>query len=151
MVQAKSFVPLFIAWVSVALFLILGGKWMAALNSHRAALGLFVWLITIIVWVAFGVVHEAEELAEMLGEPFGTLILTLSIVIIEVALISAVMLGTAGATTLARDTMFSVVMIVLNGVVGLGLLVGGIRHHEQAFNLHGASAYLAVIIPLATI
>ncbi|HYK37897.1 ionic transporter y4hA [Alloacidobacterium sp.] len=151
MVQAKSFVRLFIAWVSVALFLILGGKWMAALNSHRAALGLFVWLFTIIVWVAFGVVHEAEELAEMLGEPFGTLILTLSIVIIEVALISAVMLGTSGATTLARDTMFSVVMIVLNGVVGLGLLVGGIRHHEQAFNLQGASAYLAVIIPLTTI
>ncbi|MEW5300671.1 MAG: hypothetical protein WDW36_003585 [Sanguina aurantia] len=87
----------------------------------------------------------------MLGEPFGTLILTLSIVLIEVALISAVMLGSEGASTLARDTMFAVLMIVLNGVVGIGLMVGGARHLEQSYNLQGASAYLAVVIPLATI
>ena len=140
-----------IAWVSVALFLTLGTKWITALNRHDVAIGLFVWLFVVIIWAAFGVVHEAEELAEMLGEPSGTLILTLSIVIIEVALISAVMLGAGDTATLARDTMFSVLMIVLNGVVGLGLLMGGIRHHEQAYNLQGASAYLSVIIPLATI
>jgi Ca2+:H+ antiporter len=151
MFKAKSLVRPVFAWVSVALFLTLGAKWISALNRHDVAIGLFVWLFVLIIWVAFGVVHEAEELAEMLGEPSGTLILTLSIVIIEVALISAVMLGAGDTATLARDTMFSVVMIVLNGVVGLGLLMGGIRHHEQAYNLQGASAYLSVIIPLATI
>src|SRR5215469_13496287 len=127
MQRAMTKIRPLIGWLTVALFLIFGKPWMSGLDNHALAIGLFAWLFAVIVWVAFGVVHEAEELAEMLGEPFGTLILTLSIVIIEVALISAVMLGTAGATTLARDTMFSVVMIVLNGVVGLGLLVGGIR------------------------
>ncbi|MET0249224.1 MAG: calcium:proton antiporter [Sphingobium sp.] len=112
---------------------------------------LFAWLLAITFWAAFGVVHEAEELADILGEPYGTLILTLSIVIIEVALISAVMLGPKALPTLGRDTMFAVLMIVLNGVVGLGLLVGGLRHHQQSFNLQGASAYLAVTIPLAVI
>lgn len=112
---------------------------------------LFAWLLGIILWSAFGVVHEAEELAEVLGEPLGTLVLTLSIVVMEVALISAVMLAAKGTPTLGRDTMFAVLMIVLNGVVGLGLLVGGLRHHQQSYNLQGASAYLAVIIPLAMI
>jgi Ca2+:H+ antiporter len=151
MSRAKSLVRPVFAWISVGVFLTLGSKWITALNRHDVAIGLFVWLFVVIIWVAFGVVHEAEDLAEMLGEPFGTLILTLSIVIIEVALISAVMLGAGDTATLARDTMFSVLMIVLNGVVGLGLLLGGIRHHEQAYNLQGASAYLSVIIPLATI
>jgi Ca2+:H+ antiporter len=151
MSKAKSLVRPVFAWISVGVFLTLGSTWITALNRRDVAIGLFVWLFVVIIWVAFGVVHEAEELAEMLGEPFGTLILTLSIVIIEVALISAVMLGSGDTATLARDTMFSVLMIVLNGVVGLGLLMGGIRHHEQAYNLQGASAYLSVIIPLATI
>ena len=67
------------------------------------------------------------------------------------ALISAVMLGAKEAPTLGRDTMFAVLMIVLNGVVGLGLLVGGLRHREQSYNLQGAAAYLAVMIPLSVI
>lgn len=149
--RAKMLVRPGIAWITVTLFLIFGSDWMAELNTHAVGLSLFAWLFFVIVWVAFGVVHEAEELASLLGEPFGTLVLTLSIVIIEVVLISAVMLGAGDTSTLARDTMFAVLMIVLNGVVGLGLLIGGIRHHEQTYNLHGASAYLAVIIPLATI
>jgi Ca2+:H+ antiporter len=140
-----------IGWLTVAFFLIFGKQWMAGLGNHALALGLFAWLFIVIIYVAFGVVHEAETLAEMLGEPLGTLVLTLSIVIIEVVLISAVMLGSEGSATLARDTMYSVLMIVLNGVVGLGLLMGGIRHYEQAYNLKGASAYLSVIVPLATI
>jgi Ca2+:H+ antiporter len=107
--------------------------------------------LAVIVWCAFGVVEEADHLAELLGEPLGTLILTLSIVIIEVALIAAVMLGAHAAPTLGRDTMFAVLMIILNGVVGLALLLGGLRHHEQEYNLQGAVAYLAVVLPLATI
>jgi Ca2+:H+ antiporter len=147
----KAFVRPVLAWLSVALFLVFGAQWMGGLGNPWIGAGLFAWLFLLIIWVAFGVVHEAEELAEMLGEPFGTLILTLSIVLIEVALISAVMLSSQDASTLARDTMFAVLMIVLNGVVGLGLLIGGARHHEQSYNLQGASAYLAVVIPLATI
>ena len=146
-----SWLRLAAGWGSVAAFLTFGAGWLHGLADPLLAAGLFAWLLGVIIWLAFGVVHEAEELAEMLGEPFGTLILTLSIVIIEVALISAVMLGAKEAPTLGRDTMFAVLMIVLNGVVGLGLLVGGLRHREQSYNLQGAAAYLAVMIPLSVI
>lgn len=146
--------PLFrltFAWGTLILFLFFGDSWLDGLNAPLTAFGLFVWLLAAISWAALGVVHEAEELSDLLGEPYGTLILTLSIVIIEVALISAVMLGAKDAPTLARDTMFAVLMIVLNGVVGLGLLLGGLRHGEQSYNLQGAAAYLAVIVPLTVI
>jgi Ca2+:H+ antiporter len=140
-----------IAWATVALFLFFGYSWLADLSSILRAAGLFVWLFAVILWCASGVVEEADHLAELLGEPLGTLVLTLSIVIVEVVLIAAVVLGSEAASTLGRDTMFAVLMIVLNGVVGLALLLGGLRHHEQAYNLQGAVAYLAVIIPLSVI
>lgn len=140
-----------VAWATVLAFAWFGKGWLADLSRPLFAGGLFAWLLAVIVWAAFGVVHEAEEIAHRLGEPLGTLVLTLSIVIIEVALISAVMLSAKDAPTLGRDTMFAVLMIVLNGVVGLGLLVGGLRHHQQRYNLQGASAFLSVIIPLTTI
>jgi Ca2+:H+ antiporter len=97
------------------------------------------------------VVRNSEGLAEILGEPFGTLILTLAITAIEVMLIAAVMLTGPPVSTLARDTMFAVLMIVFNGMVGLSLLVGGLRYHEQTYNLQGANAFLAVIVPLAVL
>ena len=140
-----------VAWATVGAFAWFGKAWLGDLASPLFALALFAWLLVAIFWCAFGVVHEAEELAEILGEPLGTLVLTLSIVVIEVALVSAVMLGAKDAPTLGRDTMFAVLMIVLNGVVGLGLLVGGLRHHQQSYNLQGASAFLSVIIPLSTL
>lgn len=139
------------AWATVAAFAWFGKGWLADLSQPPWAVGLFAWLLVVVVWAAFGVVHEAEELAHRLGEPLGTLILTLSIVVIEVVLVSAVMLSAKDAPTLGRDTMFAVLMIVLNGVVGLGLLIGGLRHHQQSYNLQGASAFLSVIIPLTTI
>ena len=139
------------AWATVAAFLLFGSTLLGQLGVPLMSAVIFLWLLGIIIWAAFGVVHEAEILAGRLGEPFGTLILTLSIVIIEVALISAVMLGAKGAPTLGRDTMFAVLMIVLNGVVGIGLLVGGRRHFAQSYNMKGASSYLAVIIPLTVI
>lgn len=144
-------IRLICAWGSVAAFLFFGEALLAQLGAPLPSLLIFAWLLGVIIWSAFGVVHEAEELAHRLGEPYGTLILTLSIVIIEVALISAVMLGAKGAPTLGRDTMFAVLMIVLNGVVGIGLLLGGLRHFSQSYNLKGATAYLAVIIPLTLI
>jgi Ca2+/H+ antiporter len=110
-------------------FLVFGDAWLADLGSPIKTAALFLWLIAVIAWCAFGAVEEADHLAELLGEPLGTLVLTLSIVIIEVALISAVMLAAQAAPTLGRDTMLAVLMIVLNGVVGLALLLGGLRHH----------------------
>ena len=139
------------AWASVAAFLLFGDTLLGQLGAPLPSLLVFLWLLGVIIWSSFGVVHEAEDLAERLGEPYGTLILTLSIVIIEVALVGAVMLGAKGAPTLGRDTMFAVLMIVLNGVVGIGLLIGGLRHFQQRYNLKGASSYLAVIIPLTVI
>lgn len=139
------------AWGSVAAFLLFGDTVLGQLGAPLPSLLVFAWLLGVIIWSAFGVVHEAEDIAHRLGEPYGTLILTLSIVIIEVALVGAVMLGAKGAPTLGRDTMFAVLMIVLNGVVGIGLLIGGLRHFQQRYNLKGASSYLAVIIPLTVI
>ncbi|WP_299492822.1 calcium:proton antiporter [uncultured Shewanella sp.] len=105
----------------------------------------------IMLWCAFNVVRHAESLAVILGEPYGTLILTLSVILIEVALISSVMLTGADSPTLARDTMFSVVMIILNGLVGISLLLGGWRHKMQSYNVQGANVYLSVLIPLAVL
>ena len=96
-------------------------------------------------------VRHADHLAARLGEPYGTLILTLAVTSIEVISISAVMLHGANNPTLVRDTLFAVVMIILNGMVGLSLLVGGLRHREQTYNLQGANAYLSVIIPLSVL
>lgn len=110
---------------------------------------IFIWLFAVILGSAFAVVRHADVLAERFGEPYGTLILTLSVTAIEVMSISAVMLHGANNPTLVRDTLFAVVMIVLNGMVGLSLLIGGLRHKEQHYNLQGANAYLGVIIPLA--
>jgi Ca2+:H+ antiporter len=149
--KAMTLARPFAGWLTVVLFLLFGSGWIAELSHPAVGLLLFAWLFVVIVWVAFGVVHEAEALAEMLGEPLGTLVLTLSIVVIEVVLISAVMLGGHGNATLARDTMYAVLMIVLNGVIGIGLILGGIRHYEQSFNLKGASAYLSVTLPLTII
>jgi Ca2+:H+ antiporter len=100
---------------------------------------------------ALSVVRHADHLAERLGEPYGTLILTLAVTSIEVMAISAVMLHGDNNPTLARDTLFAVVMIILNGMVGLSLLLGAWRRPEQHHNLQGANAYLGVIVPLATL
>ncbi|MEI3846677.1 MULTISPECIES: calcium:proton antiporter [unclassified Microbacterium] len=105
-------------------------------------------IVGIIVVCAFGVVTEAEHLAHRLGDPYGTLVLTLSIVLIEVILISAVMLGPGEHTTIARDSVMSVSMIILNLVFGAALVVGGLRRGDLRLNRTGASAYLAVLIVL---
>ena len=87
-----------------------------------------------------------------MGEPFGTLVLALAVTIIEVALIVSMMItGGPEKAELARDTVFAAVMIVCNGIVGLCLLAGGMRHREQAFQLQGANAALVVLIALTTL
>jgi len=110
---------------------------------------LFAWLFGVMLWGAFTVVRHADALAEILGEPYGTLILTISVVGIEVSLIAAIMLSGESSPTLARDTMFAVLMIVLNGLIGLALMIGALRHHEQHYNIDGANAFLALLVPLS--
>jgi Ca2+:H+ antiporter len=111
----------------------------------------FFWLFGVILGSAMAVVRHAEHLAVILGEPYGTLILTLSVTFIEVMSISAVMLHGENNPTLVRDTLMAVIMIILNGMVGLSLLVGAWKHREQHYNLQGANAYLGVILPLAVL
>lgn len=110
----------------------------------------FVWLFAVILGAALAVVRHAEALAERLGDPYGTLILTLSVTFIEAMAISAVMLHGENPT-LVRDTIFAVVMIILNGMVGVSLLLGGWKYREQHYNLAGANTYLGVIVPLTVL
>jgi Ca2+:H+ antiporter len=108
-------------------------------------------LLLILFGTVFAAVHHAEAIAERIGEPYGTLLLTLAVTIIEVALIATIMLGDKAAPALARDTVFAVVMIVCNGLVGSCILVGGLRYREQDFRVSGANVYLSVLAVLATI
>jgi Ca2+:H+ antiporter len=108
-------------------------------------------LLVILFGTVFAAVHHAETIAERIGEPFGTLLLTLSVTVIEVALIATIMLGAKAVPTLARDTVFAVVMIVCNGLVGICVLIGGLRYREQDFQVSGANLYLSVLAVLATI
>ena len=137
--------------VTTAILFTVGQDWFYGLDNTPKLIGLFIWVFAIMVWCAFGVVRHADSLAELLGEPYGTLILTISVIGIEVSVIAAVMLNGDPDPVLARDTMLAVLVIVLNGMVGLALLIGGIRHHEQAYNLEGARAFLGVLITVATV
>ena len=137
-------------WLTAALFLLFGSRWFAATADNAGlTLLLFAWLFAAILWGAFGVVRHAEHLAETLGEPYGTLILTMSVTIIEVAFIVTAIATSTQSSPVARDAVFAVVMIMLNGTIGLCLLLGGLRHREQTYNLPGARAFLSVVIPLA--
>ena len=147
----RSELVLWIGGATTILFLLFGERWLADLSRLWWFAFLFVWLFGVMLWLAFGVVRHADCLTVLLGEPYGTLVLTLAVIGIEVTMISAVMLTGADNPTLGRDAMFAVLMIVLNGMVGVTLLLGGLRHHEQVYNLQGASAYLGVIVPLAVL
>ncbi|WP_417503221.1 calcium:proton antiporter [Microbacterium sp.] len=108
-------------------------------------------IIAVILVCAFGVVKQAEALAHRLGDPYGSLVLTLSIVLIEVILISAVMLGPGEHATIARDSVMAVAMIIMNLVIGLALLLGGLRHRGMAHNRTGTSAYLSMLVVLVAL
>ena len=143
--------PLLIGLATVAVFLVVGSA-LNELTTHALPLlGVFVWLFAVILWSAMCVVRHADCLAIKLGEPYGTLILTLSAVSIEVVMISTAMLHGANNPTLGRDAIFAVIMIALNGLVGLSLMLGGLRYREQHYNIQGVNAYLNVIMALAVL
>ncbi len=119
----------------------------------HSAIGLVYAAIVLVILfgTVFAAVHHAEVIAARVGEPYGTLVLTMSVTVIEVAVIATIMLGDKEVPTLARDTVFAVVMIVCNGLVGVCMLGGGFRYREQDFQTSGANVYLSVLIVLATI
>lgn len=142
---------LILGLASAAFFLWLGSEALDRVDHVLVLWGIFVWLFIGVLWSAISVVRHADCLALKIGEPYGTLILTLSAITIEVMMISAAMLHGANNPTLARDMMFAVVMIALNGLIGLSLLLGGLRHREQYYNLQGTSAYLNTIMSLTVL
>ena len=142
---------LIVGVITTIIFFTVGKPWLADLDNLAWLIVMFVWLFGVMIWCAFGVVRHADALAELLGEPYGTLILTISVISIEVTIMATIMLSGNGNPTLPRDTMFAILMIVLNGMVGLALVLGALRHLQQEYNLQGATAYLAVISPLAVI
>ena len=143
--------PLLIGLGTVVISLVVGSR-LNELTTHALPLlGVFVWLFAVILWSAMCVVRHADSLAIKLGEPYGTLILTLSAICIEVVMISTAMLHGANNPTLGRDAIFAVIMIALNGLVGLSLVLGGLRYREQHYNIQGVNAYLNVIMALAVL
>lgn len=106
----------------------------------------------LLVAAVINAVHQAEVVAHKTGEPFGTLILAVSVTIIEVALIVSIMLSAGvGGELIARDSVFAAIMIVMNGVIGLSIFLGGLKHRELTFRIEGTNSGLAVLIALAVL
>jgi Ca2+:H+ antiporter len=143
--------PFLIGSGTVAIFWGTGSRLVEIIAHPITLIVVFLWLFAVILWSAVSVARHADCLAIKLGEPYGTLILTLSAITIEVVMISTAMLHGANNPTLGRDAIFAVVMIALNGFVGLSLLIGGLRHREQYYNLQGVNSYLNVIMTLAVL
>lgn len=139
------------AWALPAgAIVLLGAKFGGLISADATAV--LVLAAVLLGGCVFAAVHHAEIIALRVGEPFGSILLAIAVTIIEVALIVSLMLsGSPGAEAFARDTVYSAVMIVLNGVVGLCLVFGGARHHEQTFQVQGAASSLGVLATLATI
>ena len=141
---------LLLGWAAVGALTLMAPLLAEPLPSPVLAL-LLAAIIAIIVVAAGGVVQQAEALAHRLGDPYGTLVLTLSIVVIEVVLIAAVMLGPGEHATIARDSVMAVSMIIMNLALGLCLLVGGLRHGALAPHRVGASTYLVLLVTLSAL
>ena len=140
-------VPMWTIVVPVIAAAILAAVWGRALGWSGATL-----VSAALIAAVFVAVHHAEVIAHRVGEPFGTLILALAVTVIEVALIVSLMLsGTDAANALARDAVFATVMIVCNGVVGLCLWTGSVRHRVVAFRIEGTAPALSVLAALTTL
>lgn len=118
-----------------------------ALLGHGQVIALAgaVALIAAIVCASLRVAHHAEQLAERVGDPYGTMILTLSAVLVEVVIL-AIMMSNQASPTLVRDTIYSAVMLDINGILGLAALMGGLKHGEQPYNDDSARSYSVMIL-----
>lgn len=140
-IASIAFPILAVAFVVVAPYI----GFNAGQSTSPLSTALSVAMLVIMLGAIFAAVHHADVIAHRVGEPYGTLVLTLAVTIIEVALIESIVLTPDSSPALARDTVFAVIMIVCNGLVGLCVLVGGLRHHEQEFQVSGAGVYLHVL------
>lgn len=105
-----------------------------------------------LVGAVISAVHHAEVVAHRVGEPFGTLVLAVAVTVIEASLIlSLVLAGGEGSTSLPRDTIYATIMIIVNGVVGVCLVAGGLRHRKQTFRVESAGSGLAALVAMATL
>jgi Ca2+:H+ antiporter len=147
----RSEFALFVCMGTAAIFWGTEDQLVGNITKPLLLLAVFLWLFVVVLWSAICVVRHADCLAIKFGEPYGTLILTLSAIAIEVVMISTAMLHGKNDPTLGRDAIFAVVMIALNGLVGLCLLMGGLRHREQHYNLQGVNSYLNIIMTLAVL
>jgi len=119
---------------------------------HPDALWQILLMATLLIAAVINAVHQAEVIAHKTGEPFGTLVLAVSVTIIEVALIVSIMLSAgANGALIARDSVFAAVMIVMNGVIGISIFLGGLRHRILSFRVEGTNSSLAVLIALAVL
>jgi Ca2+:H+ antiporter len=143
----RRWLPLW-TWLSP----LVGGALLASVIAGWHPVALIVALGFGLIACVLAAVHHAEILAHRVGQPLGSFLLAIAVTIIEVALIAALMVAKPDATVaLARDTVFAEVMIILNGMVGLCLIVGGSRHREQEFGLFGVSAALATLATLSVL
>jgi len=118
----------------------------AAVEHGGGALwGLLLVILVAIIGVAFRIAHHAEVLALRWGEPYGTLILTLAAVSVEVVILIVLLQGTPNPT-LARDTVFAAVMFDINGILGLAAIVAGLKHGSSKYNLDSANSYIAMLL-----
>jgi Ca2+:H+ antiporter len=133
-------VPL-VAWLVLGIALLLPIVWLVVALCVPALIG-----------GVLAAVHQAEVIAHRIGEPYGTLVLALAVTVIEVALMVSMMLGGNPETaSLPRDTIFATIMIIANGVVGICLVVGGIKYREQSFRVEGMGSALAALVVLSTL
>ncbi len=147
MATTSTVLPRWTIWTPIAAWIVFGAAFVLPQNALLLAL-----VGIALAGSVFAGVHHAEVVAHRVGEPFGTLVLAVAVTVIEVALIVSVMLSAGPEKAgLARDTVFAAVMIVCNGIVGICLLVGGLRHREQGFQIRGASASLAVLASLSVL
>jgi len=132
-------------WLSVVVFM--GISYFEHILSHSTVGNLigFGILFVVIIYSAMSVAHHAEILAEKFGEPYGTLILTMSAVIVEIVIIVIMMLH-AHNPTLARDTIYSAIMLDINGLLGLAAIIGGLRYGEQPYNVDSSNSYLSMLL-----
>jgi Ca2+:H+ antiporter len=144
-----AWAPPFVGLAFVAALKMLGLD--GGYDGSTLSLAVAVALIPVLFAAVFAAVYHAELIAHRTGEPFGTLVLAMSVTVMEVALLASALLGDDPNPTLTRDTILAVVMIVANGLVGVCILLGGLRHKEQSFRVTGANAYLAVLIPLCAL
>jgi Ca2+:H+ antiporter len=150
--QAPAFLrewPLVLLGATVAGTMLAKSQLAAAADAPVLAAAILAGLSGIVILGALAIVRHAEVLAHRLGEPGGTLLLTMAITGLEAAMVGLVMSTGEEKPTLARDTMFAVIMLVLNGYLGLALVLGGMRHNQQSYNPDSANAFLVMIIPLS--